>query len=62
MIYLLYWDAKGWKVARSDYKLDEFTRHYSDKDEAIKVLSEADIHFWLSEIVERQRMKVTVVN
>ena len=62
MIYILYEDNKGWKLARSDYKLDEFTQHYSDKDEAIKVLNEAGIHFWLSEIVERQKVEVTVMN
>ena len=62
MIYILYQDAKGWKVARSDYKLDEFTRYYSSKDEAIEVLDEAGIRFWLSEIVEHQKVKVTVVN
>lgn len=55
-------DAKGWKVARSDCKLDEFTRYYSSKDEAIGVLNEAGIRFWLSEIVRRQEVKVTVVS
>ena len=62
MIYILYQDTKGWKVARSDCKLDEFTRYYSSKDEAIEVLDKAGIHFWLSEITERQEVKVTVVN
>lgn len=60
MIYLLYEDAIGWKVARSDGLLDEFTRYYSGQDEATIVLDNAGIHAWLSKMEERQWQEITV--